>query len=395
MKKTVAFFVSGLIAVTFCAAQTPSSTFRQEGIASWYGIEFEGRPTASGELFDPNLFTAAHPDMPFGTMLIVTNAVNGEKVMVRVNDRGPFVKSRIIDVSRAAAEKLNMLETGTAQVVIELAPSNASTMEVVFNTDSSAPEVYDVADLAQADDTTILANPLPSNTVQQPQTTNIAVPPPYTPRQPVVVQNPPNPQGTRQSATTPQTTSQPGPIARTGGQQVPQQNTVTAPATPQTGRQPVPATPQTGRQPVPATPQTSRQPGSPLPNSFQPIPTTARPPAPPPTSTPVMPPTTASTPSSPNPQPPRNYTRYAQANILGGPVVNGKYYRLQVGSFRVAKNAVDVFDRLSVAGFNPQWEPFENLYRIVLSNIRGEDVNSIAVRLGDVGFKDIIIREEH
>jgi rare lipoprotein A len=79
---------------------------------------------------------------------------------------------------------------------------------------------------------------------------------------------------------------------------------------------------------------------------------------------------------------------------LGGPVVNGRSYRIQVGSFKVAKNAVDVFDRLSTAGFNPQWEPFENLYRIVLRNVRAEDVNSIAARLGGVGFKEVIVREE-
>jgi hypothetical protein len=266
-----------------------------------------------------------------------------------------------------------MLETGTAQVIIELAPRNASTIEVAANTNSSATEAYDVADQAQAADTTIPANPPPSNivqqpqttniavpppssTVQQPQTTNIATPPPYTPSQPAVVQNPPNPQVTRQ---------------------------------------PTPAISQAGRPPTPTAPQTGRQPASPPPTSFQPIPTTARPPAPPPTAAPVIPPTTVSTPSTPDAQPPRNYTRYAQANILGGPVVNGRYYRLQVGSFRVAKNAVDVFDRLSAAGFNPQWEPFENLYRIVLSNIRAEDVNSMAIRLGDVGFKEIIIREEH
>ncbi len=103
-----------------------SAAFRQEGIASWYGAEFEGRPTASGEVFNAKLLTAAHPTLPFGTVLTVTNTHNGKKVVVRVNDRGPFVAARIIDVSRAAAEKLDMIVTGTAPVVIETAHISAT-----------------------------------------------------------------------------------------------------------------------------------------------------------------------------------------------------------------------------------------------------------------------------
>ncbi len=95
------------------------NVFRQEGIASWYGNEFNGRPTASGEIFDSSQLTAAHPNLPFGTVLVVTNQHNNKKVTVRVNDRGPFVAARIIDVSRAAAEQLDMITTGTAPVVIE------------------------------------------------------------------------------------------------------------------------------------------------------------------------------------------------------------------------------------------------------------------------------------
>jgi rare lipoprotein A len=97
------------------------SAFREEGIASWYGTEFEGHPTASGELFNPAQLTAAHPNLPFGTMLRITNTQNNRQVTVRVNDRGPFVNTRIIDISRAAAEALDMLVTGTAPVVVELA----------------------------------------------------------------------------------------------------------------------------------------------------------------------------------------------------------------------------------------------------------------------------------
>jgi rare lipoprotein A len=93
--------------------------FRQEGIASWYGNEFNGRPTASGEIFDSSQMTAAHPTLPFNTMLVVINQHNNRSVIVRVNDRGPFVSARIIDISRAAAEQLDMIVTGTAPVIIQ------------------------------------------------------------------------------------------------------------------------------------------------------------------------------------------------------------------------------------------------------------------------------------
>ena len=108
--------------VFFSAAQTANDgSFRQEGIASWYGKEFEGKPTANGEIFNPSLFTAAHPSLPFGTILTITNKQNMKQVAVRVNDRGPFISSRIIDLSMAAAEALDMINTGTAPVIVEKA----------------------------------------------------------------------------------------------------------------------------------------------------------------------------------------------------------------------------------------------------------------------------------
>lgn len=92
--------------------------FKLEAVASYYGAEFHGRPTSSGEIFDMNAFTAAHKTLPFGTMLEVTNLENGKMVVVRVNDRGPFVADRELDVSRAAALELGMITTGTARVSI-------------------------------------------------------------------------------------------------------------------------------------------------------------------------------------------------------------------------------------------------------------------------------------
>jgi rare lipoprotein A (peptidoglycan hydrolase) len=87
-----------------------------EGRASFYGPGLAGHCTADGERFDPTQLTAAHRTLPFGTCVKVTNLTNGREVEVRVNDRGPFVSDRIIDVSKAAAQQLGMLEAGVARV---------------------------------------------------------------------------------------------------------------------------------------------------------------------------------------------------------------------------------------------------------------------------------------
>jgi rare lipoprotein A len=87
--------------------------------ASYYGIGFEGRPTANGETFDPGQLTAAHRTLPFGTIVKVTDAVTGKSVDVRINDRGPFHGNREIDLSEAAARKIGMIGAGTAKVILE------------------------------------------------------------------------------------------------------------------------------------------------------------------------------------------------------------------------------------------------------------------------------------
>jgi rare lipoprotein A len=90
------------------------------GVASWYGQPFHGRRTASGATFNMNAFTAAHPSLPFGTRVRVTNLDNGRSVILTINDRGPFVKPRIIDVSWRAAKALGFVRKGTTRVRIEL-----------------------------------------------------------------------------------------------------------------------------------------------------------------------------------------------------------------------------------------------------------------------------------
>lgn len=101
------------------AGPTLPTGWREEGAASWYGPNFAGRPTANGEIFDPARLTAAHRTLPFGTRVHVTNLDNGRTVTVRINDRGPFAHGRIIDLSRAAAEAVDLIATGLARVRLE------------------------------------------------------------------------------------------------------------------------------------------------------------------------------------------------------------------------------------------------------------------------------------
>lgn len=97
----------------------------QEGIASWYGQDFHGKKTANGEKYDMNAVTAAHPTLPMPSMVRVTNLDNGRQLNVRVNDRGPFHSSRIIDLSRRAAQLLGFYEAGTAHVRVEIDPTES------------------------------------------------------------------------------------------------------------------------------------------------------------------------------------------------------------------------------------------------------------------------------
>lgn len=92
--------------------------YREQGMASWYGNPFHGRKTANGETYNMHAMTAAHKILPMNTMLLVHNLENGRETVVRVNDRGPFVKERVIDLSHAAAQELDLVGTGLARIEI-------------------------------------------------------------------------------------------------------------------------------------------------------------------------------------------------------------------------------------------------------------------------------------
>jgi len=102
---------------------SPKYRSSQIGYTSYYAHKFHGRPTASGEIYDMNGLSAAHRELPLGTIIRVTHLGNGKSVVVKVNDRGPFVEGRILDLSLGAAKKLDMVNEGVARVKIEIVKS--------------------------------------------------------------------------------------------------------------------------------------------------------------------------------------------------------------------------------------------------------------------------------
>lgn len=125
--KTPLLFLSAALVLTAllssCAAVSQQAGGNiQRGIASWYGDDFHGKITSNRETYDMHAMTAAHQSLPFNTHVRVTNLDNNQQVIVRINDRGPFVKGRIIDMSFAAAAKLGMVDTGIVPVRIEVIP---------------------------------------------------------------------------------------------------------------------------------------------------------------------------------------------------------------------------------------------------------------------------------
>ena len=128
-----------LMGLLFCASLLFADELFKTGVtASFYADKFHGRKTASGEKFNMYDYTAAHKTLPFGTVLRVTNLANGKSVNVRVNDRGPFAKGREIDVSKAAAVELGMIDSGTARVKLEIVSD--ATAEVTGAKVASTPK---------------------------------------------------------------------------------------------------------------------------------------------------------------------------------------------------------------------------------------------------------------
>lgn len=117
---TLAIATALAVPVLATPAMTTPALAKQCGSASWYGPRFHGRTTANGERFDQNAMTAAHKRLPFGAKVRVTNQINGKSLTLRINDRGPFAKGRILDASKAAAGKLGFQRRGHAPVCVEV-----------------------------------------------------------------------------------------------------------------------------------------------------------------------------------------------------------------------------------------------------------------------------------
>lgn len=107
--------------------------YTQVGIASWYGIEEHNRYAANGERFSKHAYTAAHKSLPMGTVVRVTNLENGRDVLVKINDRGPFVRGRIIDLSHAPAQSIGMVQKGTVKVKVEVVSTPSTRQGGIFN----------------------------------------------------------------------------------------------------------------------------------------------------------------------------------------------------------------------------------------------------------------------
>jgi rare lipoprotein A len=122
----IVFFIYG------CASSRPPAPREAEsmrGVASWYGEEFAGRTTANGEIFDPMQLTAAHRTLPFGTVLDVTNAATNQTVRVRINDRGPYIGNRVLDLSYAAAQLIGLVQPGSGEVQMKIVRMGAGDRE--------------------------------------------------------------------------------------------------------------------------------------------------------------------------------------------------------------------------------------------------------------------------
>lgn len=148
MRKSILFLALSLVLLSADVfASAALSVYKSSAVASYYADKYHGRKTSNGEVFNMYDLTAAHKTLPFNTKVKVTNLSNGKSVVVRINDRGPFVKGREIDLSKAAAVKIGMIKSGTAKVSLEIIGSDgaASASQVQKAGASEIPSASDFA----------------------------------------------------------------------------------------------------------------------------------------------------------------------------------------------------------------------------------------------------------
>lgn len=165
MRSRVASLAMIVVLAYGCAstqAPEPRPSETLQGVASWYGEEFAGRTTANGEIFDPSLLTAAHRSLPFGTVLDVTNPKTTQTVRVRVNDRGPYIGGRIIDLSYAAAKQIGLIEPGIGDVIFKIVRIGSGEREPPAPFDVTIAEAPKTAPVLSAGDAPAIEFPLPA-----------------------------------------------------------------------------------------------------------------------------------------------------------------------------------------------------------------------------------------
>ena len=150
---------------------------RDRGIASWYGEQFHGKVAANGEIFDMSALTAAHRTLPLGSMVRVVNLMNGKHVRVRINDRGPYVNGRILDLSYAAAARLGMVDGGLSVIQLEIIGDRRP--DFMRFEDETAQPAFSLLDLHQLDARTVASAGWPSFTVFDSKMTPTHRQPPY------------------------------------------------------------------------------------------------------------------------------------------------------------------------------------------------------------------------
>jgi rare lipoprotein A len=201
MKSRVASLAMVMVLAYGCAttprAQEGRPAETLQGVASWYGEEFAGRTTANGEIFDPSLLTAAHRSLPFGTVLDVTNPRTTQTVRVRVNDRGPYIGGRIIDLSYAAAKQIGLIEPGIGEVIFKIVRVGSGEREPPAPFDVTIAEAPKTAPVVSAGDAPAIDFPLPAPAVAAtPRETPVDTPietsveTPATPEPPIVTEVP-------------------------------------------------------------------------------------------------------------------------------------------------------------------------------------------------------------
>lgn len=156
--------IAALVLLAYGCATTPRpatepATLR--GVASWYGEEFAGRTTANGEIFDPSMLTAAHRTLPFGTLLDIRNPKTSRSVRVRVNDRGPYIGNRVIDLSYAAAREIGLVEAGVGEVEIHVVKVGSGEREPPAPFEATIAEAPVTAPVVSAGDPPEIEFPLP------------------------------------------------------------------------------------------------------------------------------------------------------------------------------------------------------------------------------------------